>query len=222
MDASQITSRSEEGGGMGSRSEVIPIIQRLFGGLSLEQKVIALPILAQHTLPGSAQLLGQHGFEFRNGTFVPVGVLDAREAKYLPTESRAEISGAFDRLVNGDESGAITKACGAVDSLARAIYEKNGWPNLPDSFQAKVNTVVKRLKIFETMRVELDGLSMKPEDAATIIEEMRKTTCHAAQALQVIRRAMGDVHGTRPALTRCVYESIKWASAICALLEDQV
>ena len=133
-----------------------------------------------------------------------------------------EISSAFDRLVRGDESGAITKACGAVESLVRALYEKNGWNDMPDSFQAKVNTVMKRLRVFEKMRTELSQIEMRTDDIARIVEEMQKTTNHAAQALQVIRRAMGDVHGTKPALTRTAYDSIKWASAICGLLEDAV
>jgi hypothetical protein len=44
---------------------------------------------------------------------------------------------------------------------------------------------------------------------------MRETTKHAAEALQVIRRTIGDVHGTKPAYSRIAYDSIKWASAIC-------
>ena len=133
-----------------------------------------------------------------------------------------EISAAFDRLVRGDESGAITKACGAVDSLARAVYEKHNWNDMPDSFQAKVNTIMKRLGVFDNMRAELSQLSMRPDDIDEIVEDVREATNHAAHALQVIRRAMGDVHGTKPALTRTVYDSIKWASAICGLLEDAV
>jgi len=222
IDASRIPSKSEERGGSGSRAEIVPVIQRLFGALSLEQQTTALPILAQRTLPDSEQLMGQHGFEFRDGAFVPVGLLDDREAPYLPRRSRMEISSAFDRLVRGDESGAITKACGAVESLVRALYEKNGWNDMPDSFQAKVNTVMKRLRVFEKMRTELSQIEMRTDDIARIVEEMQKTTNHAAQALQVIRRAMGDVHGTKPALTRTAYDSIKWASAICGLLEDAV
>ena len=144
-----------------------------------------------------------------------------REARYLPKQAQNEISAAFDRLVKGDESGAVTKACGAVDSLCLAIYGKNGWTDIPESFQAKVNTVIRRLKIFETVEDQLSGLSMTPSDATEIVRHMREATNHAAHALQIIRRAMGDVHGSKPALTRTVYDSIKWASAICGLLEDQ-
>ena len=93
---------------------------------------------------------------------------------------------------------------------------------MPDSFQAKVNTVMKRSRVFDSMRTELSQISMRSEDIEKIVDEMRETTNHAAQALLVIRRAMGDVHGTKPALTRTVYDSIKWASAVCGLLEDVV
>ena len=64
------------------------------------------------------------------------------------------------------------------------------------------------------------GRFMSSNDIDTIVDEIRQTTNHAAQALQVVRRAMGDVHGTKPALTRIAYDTIKWASAICGLLED--
>lgn len=220
LDAHRIPAKSEAKGGQGSRAEIVPVIQRLFGELSLEQRTRALPILAERTLPDSKHLMTQHGFQFCNGTFVPIGLLDEREALYLPENSQMDISASFERLVRGDESGAITKACGAVESAIHAIYAKNGWDDLPKSFQAKVNSAVKRLQVFEKMRGDFSQICMREEDIDAIVDEMRKTTNHAAQTLQVLRRAMGDVHGTKPALTRTAYDSIKWASAICALLED--
>jgi len=44
---------------------------------------------------------------------------------------------------------------------------------------------------------------------------------HAVEALQVIRRTTGDVHGTKPTYTRIVYDTIKWASAVCGLFEGE-
>jgi len=62
---------------------------------------------------------------------------------------------------------------------------------------AKVNTVFKQLNVFEEMQREFLELGMKKEDASSIIDDLRKTVNHAAQALQVLRRAMGDTHGSR-------------------------
>jgi hypothetical protein len=57
---------------------------------------------------------------------------------------------------------------------------------------------------------------MNSDDVSSVVTEMRKATNHAAQMLQALRRSMGDVHGSKPALRRTAYDAIKWASAICA------
>ena len=232
LDASQIPAKSEESGGHGSHAEVRPAVQKLFGGLTPVRKVNALFILADRLITERvgdervrakerlSKLLGQHGFQYVNGSFLPVGLIDERESRFLPETSYAHLAAAFRELVSGDESSAITKACGAVDALTQALYHKNGWGDPPTSFQTKVNTSLQRLNVFPTMKVELKQLdNMKPTDAEKIVDEMSEATKRAAEALQVIRRTMGDVHGTKPALKKTAYDAIKWASAICGLLE---
>jgi hypothetical protein len=167
--------------------------------------------------------LGQHGFEFVDGTFVPAAILDQREARYLPSSSASELAKAVKRLVEGDETGAITSACGAVDTLMQQLYTHPALSSLGKSgdfsFSAKVNTAASRLGIFEKMESELSSLGMKNDDVTSVIAEMKKATNNAAQLLQVLRRSMGDVHGSKPALRRTAYDAIKWASAICGLFE---
>ena len=51
--------------------------------------------------------------------------------------------------------------------------------------------------------------------------KMACTINHAAQALQIIRKTQGIAHGSRPTHSRMVYDTIKWASAICGLLEGK-
>jgi hypothetical protein len=126
-------------------------------------------------------------------------------------------------LANGDESGAITAACGAVDIITQAIYKDN---NLGDpgkvSFAAKVNTVLKKLSVFEEMEKEFLELGISEDDASSIVDNLKKSTNYAAHTLQVLRKSMGDVHGSKPALRKTAYDSIKMASAICGLLEGRV
>jgi len=38
------------------------------------------------------KLLGQHGYQFYNGTLIQVGVLDAREAQHLPQTATSELA----------------------------------------------------------------------------------------------------------------------------------
>jgi len=72
------------------------------------------------------------------------------------------------------------------------------------------------------MEKDFQNLGMKPADATSIVSDLRETANHAAQALQVLRRAMGDTHGSKPALRRTAYHTIKLAAAICGLLEGKI
>jgi hypothetical protein len=199
-------------------------VERAFYQLEPESRLSALRILAAQ-FSASEQvrnLFGLHGFEYVDGTFVPTALLDRREARYLPPSSASELAKAMKRLVDGDETGAITAACGAVDTLMQQIYVAHsiGDP-AQTAFAAKVNTALQRLNIFHEMKTELVALGMGLADAESIAMEMQKGTNHAAQMLQTLRRTMGDVHGSKPALRRAAYDAIKWASAICGLFEGR-
>jgi hypothetical protein len=169
------------------------------------------------------EILGRHGYQFLAGSFVPVKLLDTREAQFLPVSASGELARATARLIDGDYSGAITSACGAVDLVTQQVYEKYtiGDPGKV-AFQAKVNTALKQLHVFEDMEQEFIALGMRQADASSIVSDLRNTTNHAAQALQVLRRAMGDTHGSKPALRNTAYDAIKLSSAICGLLEGKV
>jgi hypothetical protein len=155
------------------RSSVVPAVQRLFAELPYERKLAALPILAESVPVDEVKnLLRRHGYQFANGEFIPVAMLDERELQFLPANSAEQISQAFSRLLDDDENGAITSACGAVDTATIAAYENRGLGQPPNSFQAKVNTVMNNLGVYAEIEQDL--------------------------------------------------ESIKWASAICGLLEGKI
>lgn len=168
------------------------------------------------------QLLTQHGYRYIDGSFKRLALTDEREKVFVPPSSAEQLSIAFDRLSRKDENGAITAACGAVDTITNLIFDRQGWGAAPDSFQAKVNTVFNRLKIYDEMLTELKQLGIKSGDAEEIVKELHEATKRAAAALQLIRRSLGDVHGKKPSYTRLTYDSIKWAQAICGLLESKV
>jgi len=229
IDVSRIPSRSEARTGLGSRAEVMPVIDKLFGELDERSKETALCIIAERLIGENKELaesvqaiLGKHGYQFIDGSFVPVEILDQREFKFLPTDSATELARATSRLMNGDYSGAITAACGAVDKLMQNIYQEHDIGNPGKvSFQAKVNTAANRLRIFEKMKQRFLELGLSEEDSSKLAEEIKKAINHATQALQILRRAMGDTHGSKPALRQIAYDSIKWASAICSIFENQ-
>jgi hypothetical protein len=208
-----------------SRAAVVPTVQRLYAQLPPDRKETALRILAESIAANSEshqrvqQLLQRHGFQFIDGIFLPVGTIDALERYFLPATAFDQITSALNRLANGDESGAITDCCGAVDATTTTLFQRYSLGDPRGAFQAKINTVLTRLMAFERMKQELLEVGLTEPDAERICTEIREATKHAAEALQVIRRTMGDVHGKKPATSRMVYDSIKWASAICGLLE---
>ncbi len=162
FNVSQITANSEARGGAGSRAEVMPAVDRLFGQMSESFQETALRILAERLTEHNSELdantqdiLGRHGYQFIDGNFVPVQELDAREAQFIPQSAATELGRAMSRLIEGDYSGAITSACGAVDLVTQAIYENQDLGNPGRaSFQTKVNTAFKRLRVFENMEEE--------------------------------------------------------------------
>lgn len=197
-------------------------VERAFDRLESEARFAALRILGDRfsTSERVGELFAKHGFEYIDGTFVPVALLDQREALYLPTSSASELAKAMKRLVEGDETGAITSACGAVDGLMQQLYKANsiGDPKKV-AFAAKVNTALQRLGIFAKLEADLVSVGLSVEDARNVIADLTKGTNHAAQLLQTLRTRMGDVHGSKPALRRTAYDAIKWASAICGLFD---
>jgi hypothetical protein len=201
-------------------------ITRAFSNLDPGSKRRALPIMADCIAAKSGQhrdqlqrFLRQHGYEYINSSFVPVGLIDEREVPFLPSTATIELTKALTRLASNDESGAVTSACGAVDATTTNLYEKHALGSPSASFQAKVNTALNHLQVFRKLEQELVDIGITSADAQKISEEVRDATQHATEALQVIRRTIGDVHGTKPTYTRLVYSAIKWSSAICGLFE---
>jgi hypothetical protein len=230
LDVSQITAKAEAHSGLGSRAEVMPAVDKQFSLLSEPAQETALCILAERLTgrnpeldASTREILSHHGFQFVAGRFVPVRDLDAREAQFMSSSAATELARAMFRVIEGDYSGAITSACGAVDLATQAIYEQYDLGNPGSaSFQTKVNTALQRQRVFEDMKRDFLDIGMKPNDASTIVDEMRKTSNHAAQALQVLRRTMGDTHGSKPALRQTAYDAVKWSQAICGLLERAI
>jgi hypothetical protein len=199
-------------------------VEKAFCGLEPANRLTAISILAAEFSEdkGVQGLLAQHGYEFIDGTFVPVGLLDQREARYLPPSSAAELAKAMKRLVDGDATGAITAACGAVETLMQQLYRKHGLGDPANAaYAAKVGTVMKQLGVLDEMKQELVAVGLQSADAEKIITAIGRTTNSAAELLQTVRRIESDVHGSKPALHRTAYDAIKWASAICGLLEGR-
>jgi hypothetical protein len=212
------------------RAPTLKAIDKAFGMMTTDRQYHSLvemtARLVERGPQRSAQVvleLGKFGLSWDGENIVPVGVLDQRERQFLPPNSAEELSKAVGRLAIGDESGAISSACGAVDLATGAVYEKHGIGDPGKaSFSAKVNTAAQKLGTFTGMKAEFVDIGMGEEDAAEASGHLEAAINHAGQALQILRKRMGDVHGSRPALKSTAYDCIKFASAICALFEGKV
>jgi hypothetical protein len=191
--------------------------------LSERQKEQTLRALADQLVDDQVRGdMARLGYDFVDGAFVPVEQYDRREAEFVPPSSASELAKAMTRLSGGDESGAITAACGAVDVLTGSIYVREGWGDPGHAaFAAKIGTVASRLNIFGEIKADLVGLGVPEAEAVKITEEWQKATNHAATMLQTLRSKMGDVHGTKATLRRAAYDAVKWSSAICGLLDTR-
>ena len=137
FDVSQITARAEARSGLGSKSR-----GDARGGSAVwtDERICTKRrhyvfwlrrLTGQNSeLDASTQdILGYHGYQFVDGNFVPVQELDAREAQFISPSAATELGRAMSRLIEGDYSGAITSACGAVDLVTQVIYENHNLGN---------------------------------------------------------------------------------------------
>ena len=126
------------------------------------------------------------------------------------------------RLRDGDLSGALSSACGAVDAVTTRIYHDKalGDPGKA-SFQEKVSKSFKATGIIPKLEADLAGLGWNEAEIKIFRENLVGSLNQAAYVMQTLRSKMADVHGTKPALEPIVFDSIKWASLIVRLLKGE-
>lgn len=159
------------------------------------------------------------GWTFHSGHLLEIPLLDPSELPELPNAAHADLVKAATRLRDGDLSGSVTAACGAVDAVTSGIYQSN---NLADhgkaSFQERVCQSLKALNTINSVQQQLQELGWDEKDAGRLANNLQGALNQAAYVLQSLRSKMGDVHGTKPILKPLVFDSIKWAELIVRLL----
>lgn len=226
FDVAAIPSRSEASGGSGSRAEVMPALDRLFGGMGPAQKRLAVQIIAEEIQGGPlAENLNRHldrlGFGFVEGRIIRTSVLSPEDLDYIPEGARADLVRAAVRLRDGDLSGALSAVCGSIDSATSAIFEQHGLGEAGEaSFQEKVTRSLEAIGTWQRATTELCQLGWQQPSAERFSHNLRGAVNQAAYVLQALRSNMSDVHGERAAIRWMVFDSLKWAQAILALLQN--
>lgn len=160
------------------------------------------------------------GWSYTGGALIPIEVLDIWELKEVPDAARTDLVKAAVRFQDGDLSGALGSACAAVDSAAKAIYERYGLGNpARDSFQGRCSKALESKGTVTALIRELTDLGWQEEDAMIVGKNVKGSLNQGASVMQKLRSGMGDAHGTKRALRTVVFDSLKWASLIVAALK---
>ena len=167
-----------------------------------------------------SELLQNIGWTLIVDRIFPIEVLNPKDLGNIPQPAHDDLSKAAERLPN-DLSGAITNACGAVESICSKIYDKYSLGDIGGtSFQEKVNKSLEAVGALEKIQKELIELGWGENDANILCQNLKGSINQASYVMQKIRSDMGDVHGSKPALSVLAFDSIKWSMIISSLLNE--
>ncbi|MFH1672757.1 MAG: hypothetical protein ABIF87_04960 [Pseudomonadota bacterium] len=161
------------------------------------------------------------GWALVGDKIIQIDALHPSDVLNLPQATIEDLAKAAERLPN-DPSGAISAACGAIDSVCEKIYKDR---NLGDSgkasFQEKIKKSIAAVKALENLHTEILAIGWEKKEADIFCHNLNGAISHAAHVMQSLRSNMGDVHGSKPYLAILAFDSIKWAMIISSLLREK-
>lgn len=165
--------------------------------------------------------LNRLGWSFSNGALVPIELFDIEDLAYLSPVAHSDLLKAAKRMREGDLSGAIGAACGAVDSATSRVYEELqlGDPAAA-SFQERCKKAVQAKGVLAVLDDELTAAGWQTKDILPFKKNLEGALNQAAYVLQSLRSEMGDAHGTKPIVRFLAFESLKWSELIVAALSE--
>src|ERR1700686_4254909 len=122
---------------------------------------------------------------------------------------------AAQRFRDGDLSGAISAACGAVDTVTSSVYRAAGLGDPGKaSFQERCTRSLEARKVISEAEKQLRALGWDDADGRLFGQKMKGAMNQGAYVMQTLRSKMGDVHGTKPILKPLVFDALKWAEIL--------
>ena len=225
-----IANLEQKAGGGASKGQLMTGIDRALSYLDDERKLKFIEIVAEKVVPRlSPNLreeldshLGRLGLGIAGNAVISLKIFDASELPELPVESRDDIVKAAQRLRDGDLSGALSAACGAVDAATSAVYKSSGLGDPGKaSFQEKCKRALEAKGVFVELEQELRSLGWEDSDITKFKNNFEGSLNQAAYIMQTLRSRMGDVHGTKPVIKPLVFDSLKWAELIVRALQTE-
>jgi len=229
FDLTSIAHLEQKAGGGASKGQLMTGIDQGLNGFDEESEKRFIAVVAEEVLkrkPDSRQLLYENlsrlGWSLCGNTVIPIEILDVSTLSKLPSESQEDLTKAAQRLRDGDLSGAITSACGALDAATSAIYNSAslGDPTRA-SFQERCKQALMASGVIPKLEKNLRGLGWNDNNIAMFQKNFEGAMNQGAYVMQTLRSRMGDVHGTKPILKSLVFDCLKWAELILRALKEE-
>lgn len=167
--------------------------------------------------------LSRLGWTLIQGRLLPIQLFDRDDVKDISEKSLLEMVKAAQRFRDGDLSGAISAACGAVDIVTSRVYmEKNIGDPGAASFQERCRKSFVATGVDANLKKELQEIGWNPNDVDMFERNFAGALNQGAYIMQSLRSKMGDVHGTKPVLKALVFDSIKWALLMIRTIECSI
>jgi hypothetical protein len=226
LDMTRLFHLEQRAKGGASKSQLLSGIDAQVGEMTEAELQRFLRTTVEEILRRQPQLeeqlqsyLERLGWRVYEGNLVHLEVLDVLDLPELPEASRSDLVKAATRLRDGDLSGAISAACGAVDTVTAEVYcdESLGNPGNA-SFQERVVRSLQAKRAFELLESDLAELGWDPNRIKMFRDNLRGALNQSAYVLQTLRSEMGDVHGTKSTLVPVVFDALKWATLLVRAL----
>ena len=186
--------------------------------LAIEESLRRRPSLVERV----TELLSRLQWSYSEGTLAPLRVFDPSDLTEAPADSHHDLRKAAARFRDGDLTGAISAACGAVDSATAAIYLQEGLGDPSQaSFQERCKKSSAARGVMPYLEEELRALGWPEEEIYPFRKNYEGALNQGAYVMQTLRSKMGDVHGSKPILRPLVFDSLKWAELFLASLVDR-
>lgn len=226
LDMSRLAHLEQKPQNGASKSQLLSEVDKQVGAMDDKHRGAFVSICCEEMMRRKAEVieeldrvLSRLGWKFSGTTLVPIEVFDVTELADIPESARADIQKASSRLRDGDLSGAVSAACGALDSVTSEIYSRYGLGDAGRaSFQERVKKSIDALGVKDSLMRELTEIGWPESDSKPLSSNIEGSLNQAAFVMQKLRSDMGDVHGTKPVISALVYDSIKWSSLLLRVL----
>ena len=228
FDLASIAHLEQRTGGGASKGQLMTGIDRGLHTLDEESLKRFIAVVAEEVLkrrPESRESLEDNlsrlGWARSGNAVIPIRIFDTSVLPDLPSESQHDLTKAAQRLRDGDLSGAISSACGALDAATSAIYSSEGLGDpTKASFQERCKRSLVASGVIPKIEQQLHELGWNQQEITPFRKNFEGAMNQGAYVMQTLRSNMGDVHGTKPILKSLVFDCLKWAELMLRALKE--